>query len=175
MSVPPEKRGAARAHAVAKPRAADRIHSAPSPPPSFDPANDALANGLPDSLKSSLEAMSGLAMENVQIHRNSPQPAELGAAAYTRGSEIHVEPGHYRHLPHEAWHVVQQKQGRVRATAQTKGLSINDDGGLEEEADRMGAASAGMKDAAAHVSPAPNLHHVARPLVERDPADDSGE
>ncbi|HAP63088.1 MAG TPA: hypothetical protein DCR93_27510, partial [Cytophagales bacterium] len=44
------------------------------------------------------------------------------------------------HLPHEAWHVVQQKQDRVKPTLQMKGrVSINDDAGLEREADIMGA------------------------------------
>jgi hypothetical protein len=51
-----------------------------------------------------------------------------------------VAPGQERHLPHEAWHVVQQKQGRVKPTMQLKdGTPVNDDGGLEHEADMMGA------------------------------------
>src|SRR5690606_29213903 len=38
------------------------------------------------------------------------------------------------------WHVVQQKQGRVRATRQLQaGVPVNDDAGLEREADVMGA------------------------------------
>jgi len=41
-------------------------------------------------------------------------------------------------LPHEAWHTVQQKQGRVRPTVQMAGIDINDDTGLEKEADVMG-------------------------------------
>ena len=41
--------------------------------------------------------------------------------------------------PHEAWHVVQQKQGRVKPTLQAKRALINDDAGLEQEADVMGA------------------------------------
>ena len=40
------------------------------------------------------------------------------AHAYTQGSEIHLGAGQERHLPHEAWHVVQQAQGRVRPTLQ---------------------------------------------------------
>ena len=36
-----------------------------------------------------------------------------------------------RGMAHEAWHVVQQKQGRVMPTLQTKGVAINDDQGLE--------------------------------------------
>jgi hypothetical protein len=43
-------------------------------------------------------------------------------------------------LPHEAWHVVQQAQGRVKPTMQMKdGVPVNDDKGLEHEADVMGA------------------------------------
>jgi hypothetical protein len=42
-------------------------------------------------------------------------------------------------LAHETWHVVQQKQGRVRPTKQLKSkVSINDDASLEKEADVMG-------------------------------------
>ena len=39
----------------------------------------------------------------------------MQARAYTQGSEIYMAPGQERHLAHEAWHVVQQKQGRVQA------------------------------------------------------------
>jgi hypothetical protein len=37
--------------------------------------------------------------------------------------------------------VVQQKPGRVKPTLQMKGVAINDDAGLEREADAMGAAA----------------------------------
>jgi hypothetical protein len=100
-------------------------------------------NGLPDRLKTGVEALSGLAMDDVRVHRNSAKPARLGALAYTQGSEIHVAPGQEQHLPHEAWHVVQQKQGRVRPTMQLKaGVALNDDSGLEREADLMAAKAA---------------------------------
>ncbi|MEL6127089.1 MAG: DUF4157 domain-containing protein, partial [Pseudomonadota bacterium] len=36
--------------------------------------------------------------------------------AYAQGSNIHLGPGQDQHLPHEAWHVVQQRQGRVPTT-----------------------------------------------------------
>ncbi|WP_437983212.1 eCIS core domain-containing protein [Sorangium sp. So ce117] len=98
--------------------------------------------GLPDSLKAGIEGLSGLPMDDVRVHYNSPAPAQLQALAYTQGSEIHVAPGQERHLPHEAWHVAQQKQGRVRATTQLKGLGINDEPALEAEADAMGARAA---------------------------------
>ncbi len=95
--------------------------------------------GMPDNLKAGVENLSGIDMSDVRVHYNSSKPAEVGALAYTQGTNIHVSPGQERHLPHEAWHVVQQKQGRVRPTMQLKGLAVNDDVGLEKEADIMGA------------------------------------
>ena len=95
--------------------------------------------GLPDGLKSGVETLSGMSMDGVNVHYNSSQPAQLNALAYTQGSDIHVAPGQERHLPHEAWHVVQQAQGRVQPTMQMKdGVPVNDDEGLEQEADEMG-------------------------------------
>ncbi len=81
-------------------------------------------------------------MGDVSVHYNSRRPAQIGALAYTQGSDIHIGPGQERHLPHESWHVVQQKQGRVRPTLQAKGLEINDERGLEREADVMGEKAA---------------------------------
>jgi Domain of unknown function (DUF4157) len=95
--------------------------------------------GLPDNLKSGIESLSGLSMDDVTVHYNSSQPAQLNALAYTQSTDIHVAPGQEQHLPHEAWHVVQQAQGRVCPTMQMKnGVPINDDQGLEQEADLMG-------------------------------------
>jgi len=95
--------------------------------------------GLPDNLKSGIENLSGHAMDDVKVHYNSDKPAQLNAHAYAQGSEIHLASGQEKHLPHEAWHIVQQKQGRVKPTMQMKGkVPINDDAGLEKEADVMG-------------------------------------
>lgn len=95
--------------------------------------------GLPDNLKSGIENMSGFSMDDVKVHYNSDKPAQLNAHAYAQGTDIHVAPGQEQHLPHEAWHVVQQKQGRVQPTMQMKaGVPVNDDTGLEHEADVMG-------------------------------------
>jgi hypothetical protein len=95
--------------------------------------------GLPDNLKSGIENLSGYSMDDVKVHFNSDKPAQLNAHAYAQGTDIHVAPGQEQHLPHEAWHVVQQKQGRVQATMQMKaGVPVNDDAGLENEADVMG-------------------------------------
>ena len=96
--------------------------------------------GLPDNLKSGVESLSGYSMDDVKVHYNSSKPAQLQAHAYAQGADIHVAPGQEKHLPHEAWHVVQQKQGRVKPTKQLKSkVNINDDAGLEKEADVMGA------------------------------------
>lgn len=96
--------------------------------------------GLPDNLKSGIENLSGFSMDDVKVHRNSDEPAKVQAHAFAQGTNIHLAPGQEKHLPHEAWHVVQQKQGRVKPTFQMKGqVNVNDDPGLETEADVMGA------------------------------------
>ena len=100
------------------------------------PAKKKNTTGLPDQLKAGVENLSGISMDDVKVNYNSSKPAQLQAHAYAQGTDIHVKQGH---LPHEDWHVVQQKQGRVQPTMQMKGnIEINDDAGLEEEADRMG-------------------------------------
>ncbi|WKL50481.1 DUF4157 domain-containing protein [Flavobacterium pectinovorum] len=101
--------------------------------------------GLPDNLKSGIENLSGYAMDDVKVHYNSDKPAQLQAHAYAQGTDIHIAPGQEKHLPHEAWHVVQQAQGRVRPTVQMKGdVPVNDDVGLEAEADLMGVRALSM-------------------------------
>ena len=108
------------------------------------------STGLPDNLKAGIENLSGVGLDDVKVHYNSDKPATLQAHAYSQGTNIHVAPGQEKHLPHEAWHVVQQKQGRVKPTMQMKGnVNVNDDKGLEKEADVMGAKAishAGNKD-----------------------------
>jgi hypothetical protein len=104
--------------------------------------------GLPPQLKAGIESMSGMSMDGVKVHYNSPQPAQLNAHAYAQGSDIHVAPGQEQHLPHEAWHVVQQAQGRVQPTTQMKEATpVNDDPGLESEADVMGAKAMSLGQA----------------------------
>lgn len=95
--------------------------------------------GLPDNLKSGIENLSGYSMDDVKVHYNSSKPAQLNAHAYAQGTNIHLGSGQEKHLPHEAWHVVQQKQGRVQPTTQMKGMNINNNSSLEKEADLMGA------------------------------------
>jgi len=96
--------------------------------------------GLPDKLKAGIENLSGYSMDDVRVHYNSDKPTQLQAHAYAQGTDIHIGSGQEKHLPHEAWHVVQQKQGRVKPTMQMKGkVNVNDDTSLEKEADVMGA------------------------------------
>lgn len=100
---------------------------------------DASHGGLPGALQAGIESLSGMDVSDVQVHRNSDKPAQLNALAYAQGNDIHLAPGQDQHLPHEAWHVVQQRQGRVEPTMQMAGVGVNDDASLEEEADVMGA------------------------------------
>lgn len=106
--------------------------------------------GLPLALRAATEALSGVALGGVRVHYNSSEPARLKAQAFAQGADIHLAPGQERHLPHETWHVVQQAQGRVRPTAQmptlhkNDGVAINDEAGLEREADVMGARAAAL-------------------------------
>ncbi len=109
--------------------------------------------GLPDNLKSGIENLSGYSMDDVKVHYHSDKPSQLQAHAYTQGTNIHIGPGQEKHLPHEAWHVVQQMQGRVKPTIQAQGVAINDDRALEREADLMGIKAASVK------RPDPNSFH----------------
>ena len=128
--------------------------------------------GLPDHLKAGIENLSGFDLSDVNVHFNSSKPAALQALAYTQGTDIHVAPGQERHLPHEAWHVVQQTQGRVQPRFQLKGEQINDDQGLEHEAEVMGAKAVTMdRGTAHHISPAQRNDAVSlRPLHEKSAA-----
>jgi hypothetical protein len=104
--------------------------------PIFPPATKN-NTGLPDALKAGVESVSGMAMDDVHVNYNSAKPAQVQAQAYTQGTEIYVGPGQEQYLPHEAWHVVQQQQGRVKPTLQARGVAMNDDHELEREADMM--------------------------------------
>lgn len=108
-------------------------------PPIAAPA----AATLPQPLRAAVEALSGFSLVDVKVHRNSPEPAKLGALAFAHGSNIHLGPGQERHLPHEAWHIVQQKQGRAPLAPQMKEPDVEPADSLEIEADAMGAKAAG--------------------------------
>ncbi|GEM_PF-1160336 len=142
-----EKSLPATAQRIEKEQTLQRQFNSKSPAPRKQQTTSKFDNtGLPDNLKSGIESLSGLSMDNVKVHYNSSQPTQLNALAYAQGTDIHIAPGQEQHLPHEAWHVVQQVQGRVQPTMQMKnGVPINDDQGLEYEADVMGAKAAQME------------------------------
>ncbi len=95
--------------------------------------------GLPKHLKEGVENSTGISMNDVKVHYNSSMPSRINALAYTQGTQIYIAPGQEKHLPHETWHVVQQKQGRVSPTGRIKGVPVNEDIALEREADRFQA------------------------------------
>jgi hypothetical protein len=94
--------------------------------------------GLPDNLKSGMENISGINLDQVRVHYNSPRPAAVQAHAFAQGSDIHLAPGQDKHLPHELGHIVQQAQGRVKPTTSVGGTPVNDSHQLENEATQMG-------------------------------------
>ncbi|HYI38778.1 MAG TPA: DUF4157 domain-containing protein [Allosphingosinicella sp.] len=135
---------------------------------------------LPERLKNGVEALSGIAMDNVRVHYDSPRPAQLQAHAFAQGGDIHLAPGQAHQLPHEAWHVAQQAQGRVTPTAQLNGgVAINDDSGLEREADAMGARALAVspcpESGREESSPGDSLPLQAKAVVQRQDDDDMDE
>lgn len=94
--------------------------------------------GLPAELKEGIENLSGHSLDDVKIHYNSTEPEQLNADTHAQGNEIHPAPEQEQQLSHEAWHLVQQKQGRVKPTQQLVSKTINDQKGLEKEADERG-------------------------------------
>ncbi|MCJ8273517.1 MAG: DUF4157 domain-containing protein, partial [Psychrosphaera sp.] len=67
------------------------------------------------------------------------RPARLGAAAYAQGSDIFIGPNQQVHLPHELWHVVQQKSGALAGVATQLGDDlVVENALLEKEVDIIG-------------------------------------
>lgn len=100
--------------------------------------NSQADGGMPQGLQNGIEQLSGRDLGHVNVHYNSAEPAAVGAHAFAQGNDIHLASGQEKHLPHEAWHVVQQKEGRVKPTTEVGGKPVNDDASLETEADVMG-------------------------------------
>jgi len=142
---------------LAQERAVEKVQA--SPKQAAQRQKTSRADGLPDPLRSNMEAMSGVGLGDVRVHRNSDKPAQMQAHAYAQGRDIYLGAGQEKHLPHEAWHVVQQAQGRVKPTRQMKGkAAINDDQALEREADVMGAKAMQLKLAPAQALSAAPRH-----------------
>ena len=111
--------------------------------------SDGAGKPMPENVQAKMEGAFGADFSAVRIHEG-PRSEALGALAFTQGTDVHFAPGQYQPgsqsgqalLGHELAHVVQQSQGRVSATTQAKGVAVNDDTGLEAEADEMGAKAA---------------------------------
>ncbi|MBB6735616.1 DUF4157 domain-containing protein [Cohnella sp. CBP 2801] len=109
------------------------------------------SNQLPAEVQAKMESAFGADFSDVKIHANSSAANNVGALAYAQGNEIHFAPGQYnphsqrgqQMIGHELTHVIQQKAGRVAPTGRVgSGALLNDDPGLEREADEMGARAA---------------------------------
>lgn len=106
---------------------------------------------MPGPLRAHMEGALGADLSGVRLHAGSPRARALGAKAFAQGSEVHVAPGYWQPqtpagrelIGHELAHVVQQRAGRVSATSAVGGAAMNDDAGLEREADTFGARAAG--------------------------------
>lgn len=106
--------------------------------------------GIPDVVKQRMEDSFDTDFSSVRVYPESAKAPEVGALAYTQGTDIHFAPGQFKPdtsagqqlLGHELTHVVQQAEGRVQPTTEIGGMSVNDDVSLEHEADLLGAKAA---------------------------------
>lgn len=106
--------------------------------------------GIPDNVKQRMEDSFNTDFSSVRVHPDSSKAPEVGALAFTQGTDIHFAPGQFKPdtssgqqlLGHELTHVVQQAQGRVPVTGEVGGMALNDDVSLEHEADVLGAKAA---------------------------------
>lgn len=106
--------------------------------------------GMPDDVKQRMEDSFQTDFSSVRVHPDSSKAPEVGALAFTQGTDIHFAPGQFKPdtssgqqlLGHELTHVVQQAEGRVPVTGEIGGMALNDDASLEHEADVLGAKAA---------------------------------
>ncbi|HSI77828.1 MAG TPA: DUF4157 domain-containing protein [Lunatimonas sp.] len=102
---------------------------------------------LPGELQANLETSFRQDFSDVNIHTSSQAAQHLNALAYTQGEGIHFAPGEFNPhsesgrnlIGHEFTHIVQQRSGVVQPNAVLgKGLPLNDNQGLENEANSLG-------------------------------------
>jgi hypothetical protein len=106
-------------------------------------------NPMPREVQTKMENAFGTDFSMVRIHEG-PHATTVGAQAFTQGNDIHFAPGQYDPVSekgqelvgHELAHVVQQRQGKVRATGEVAGMALNDDPSLEQQANEQGARAA---------------------------------
>ena len=104
-------------------------------------------NTLPEKLQTNMEHSFGQDFSNINIQKNSQEAVDLDARAFTKGDSIHFAPGEFNPnsergknlIGHEFTHVVQQRSGIVQPSRiLKKGILLNEDKTLENEADYLG-------------------------------------
>lgn len=104
-------------------------------------------NSLPSNLQTTMETSFGQDFSKVSIHTNSQKAVQMNARAYTQDEQVHFAPGEFNPnstkgknlIGHELTHVVQQRAGVVKPTkVLQKGVAVNDNKSLENEADTLG-------------------------------------
>lgn len=164
------------------------MHSAgesePSSAPSLLSPRTADHTGMSGPVRAKMGSALGGDFSDVAVHTESARAGELKALAFTQGSEIHVAPGHWapdttrgrKLLGHELGHVLQQRAGKVSATAPLGGAKFNDDATLEREADALGARAA-LTEGPRHLAATPAVRATPQPaaaaaggVVQRLPA-----
>ena len=147
-----------------------------------DPIKIGLAHGqglsLPRALLAKMEAAFATDFSSVRIYVG-PQAARLGALAFTTGNDLYFAPGQFQPdtirgqqlIGHELTHVVQQRQGRVRAPP--GGTSVVHNQALEAEADRLGMYAAGTVVRARPAPVAKPSLIVPRAFIQRSAVSDA--
>lgn len=121
---------------------------------SSSPVQKKEAEGGGDIMSQMGQAM-GADFSGVKVNANSNKATEMGALAYTQGEELHFAPGQYNPgsqagkelIGHELSHVKQQREGRVQANTSINGQPVNNNAGLEKEADDLGKKAANFSGA----------------------------
>lgn len=137
---------------------AGRSATQPAPRLGARPAEPPNHTGIPTPVLRPMERFFGADFSGVRVHVGSQRAVGARALAFAQGSELHFAPGKFQPespagrvlLGHELAHVVQQRAGRVQATAQLAGGDkVNNDPALEREAWEQGRAAAGAVRTAA--------------------------
>ena len=106
--------------------------------------------GIPIPVRRKMERALGADFSDVRVHQESSRASELGAIAFTQGHDIHFAPGTWTPatnqgqeiLGHELAHVMQQRAGQVKTSAEVNGEKLNDEPKMEGEADALGRLAA---------------------------------
>ena len=124
-----------------------------------------------------MEGSFGADLSNVRVHVGA-HVAQLGAEAFTQGTDVHFAPGRYqpgtpdgdRLLGHELTHVMQQSSRRFSAPAG----SIVEEPALEAQADRFGSLAARGSSVSAAFGDRGAAHETPRSIdsapIQRKPA-----